>query len=107
MPRWLAACDILCLPSHAEGIPNVLVEAQASGRPVVAASVGGVPEVVSNGAGLLVPPREVDALKQALVQSLSSTWDTDRIVRDCPLPSWQESAQRLGDFVASRTQEAS
>jgi glycosyltransferase involved in cell wall biosynthesis len=106
MPHWLAACDILCLPSHAEGVPNVLVEAQASGRPVVASAVGGVPEVVRNGAGLLVPPREVDTLKGALVQALNSTWDSDRIVRDCPLPSWQESAQRLGDFVVSRTQAA-
>jgi glycosyltransferase involved in cell wall biosynthesis len=103
MPQWMAACDILCLPSHAEGVPNVLVEAQASGRPVVAAAVGGVPEVVRDGAGLLVPARDVDALKRALVEALGLTWDAESIARGCPLPSWQESARQLGDFVASRT----
>lgn len=105
MPQWLAACDILCLPSHAEGVPNVLVEAQATGRPVVAAAVGGVPEVVRDGAGLLVPPRDVNALQRALVESLGTSWDADRIARGCPLPSWEESAQRLGDFVSSRARE--
>jgi glycosyltransferase involved in cell wall biosynthesis len=107
MPRWLGACDVVCLPSHAEGVPNVLVEAQASGRPVVATTVGGIPEVVQDSAGLLVPPHEVDALQRALVQALSSSWDPDRIVRGCPLPSWQESGQRLGDFLSSRSQVAS
>jgi len=84
----------------------VLVEAQASGRPVVATRVGGIPEVVPEGAGLLVPPHDRDALARALVQALGSSWDTERIVRECPLPSWQESAGRLGEFIASRTRGA-
>ena len=107
MPQWLAACDVLCLPSHAEGVPNVVVEAQASGRPVVASAVGGVPEVLRAGAGLLVPARDVDALARALMETLNSTWDADQMVRDCPLRTWDESAQQLGDFVASRALGAS
>jgi len=107
MPYWLAACDVLCLPSHAEGVPNVVVEAQASGRPVVASAVGGVPEVVRAGSGLLVPARDIDALHRALVEALNTSWDADQIVRTCPAPSWQQSAQLLGEFIASRIRGAS
>src|SRR6185369_7627986 len=49
--RWLSACDALCLPSRREGCPNAILEALASGRPVVAASVGGVPEIISDQNG--------------------------------------------------------
>ena len=44
--RWMVASDLVTLPSYAEGHPNVLVEALACGRPVVATPVGGIPEVV-------------------------------------------------------------
>lgn len=57
MPAVYAAIDALVLPSHTEGLPRVLLEAGAAGRPVVATAVGGVPEVVRDGeTGLLCPP---------------------------------------------------
>ena len=60
-----AAC--LALPSHTEGLPLVLLEAMHAGVPIVATSVGGVPEVVEDGVeALLVPPHDVAALSQAL-----------------------------------------
>src|SRR5262249_16040995 len=43
IPDWIGAGDALCLPSYREGCPNVVLEALASGRPVVASRVGGVP----------------------------------------------------------------
>lgn len=52
----LAACEALVLPSKAEGIPLIVLEAFAASRPVVALAVGAVPEVVSPETGILVPP---------------------------------------------------
>lgn len=64
----LAMCDALVLPSFAEGVPVVLMEAMAAGLPVVATRVAGVPELVEDGvSGLLVPPGDRDALGSALL----------------------------------------
>lgn len=68
----LPAADIVALPSHSEGLPNVLLEAAAAGVPVVATRVGGVPEVVADGkTGLLVPPAVPAALAVALGDMLA------------------------------------
>ena len=63
----LARSDALVLPSFAEGLPVVLMEAMASGRPVIATRVGGVAELVEDGAsGLLVPPGSASDLAGAI-----------------------------------------
>ena len=67
VPTWLAAADIVVLGSSSEGLPNSLVEAAACARPIVATSVGGIPEVVSDGqTGLLVPKGDAGALAAAI-----------------------------------------
>lgn len=59
--------DVFCLPSFAEGVPVVLMEAMASGLPVVTTRVMGIPELVDHGmSGELVPPGRPDALAAAL-----------------------------------------
>ncbi|MCX7591275.1 MAG: glycosyltransferase family 4 protein [Kiritimatiellae bacterium] len=70
---WLAQSDLLVLPSREEGSGQVIVEAMAMGKPVVASRVGGIPEYVSEGeTGILVPPADSTALAGALVALLSS-----------------------------------
>ena len=79
--RWMAASDLVTLPSYSEGHPNVLVEALASGRPVVATRVGGIPEVVDASCGVLVAPRDAPALSAALAQVLDRAWDPAALAR--------------------------
>jgi teichuronic acid biosynthesis glycosyltransferase TuaC len=73
--KWLAACNVFCLPSESEGSPNVIFEALACGRPVVATDVGGIPSLVDSQCGILVKPKVPAALAQALHAALSRTWD--------------------------------
>jgi glycosyltransferase involved in cell wall biosynthesis/ubiquinone/menaquinone biosynthesis C-methylase UbiE len=68
----LEGADVFCLPSTVEGLPLVVLEAMARGRPVVASAVGGTPELVLDGeTGLLVPPGDPHALADALSQLLA------------------------------------
>jgi len=92
--RWIAAADLLTLPSWSEGYPNVVVEALACGTPVVATDVGGTREILRDDAGLLVPPRNVDALRTALAAVLARAWDRRAIAA---------SMERSWDDVASET----
>jgi glycosyltransferase involved in cell wall biosynthesis len=63
----LAAFDVLAMPSRSEGLPYLLLEAMVVGVPIVATSVGGIPEVIAPGVtALLVPPRDPGALAGAL-----------------------------------------
>lgn len=65
------AATVLVLPSRSEGLPRVIIEAQARGRGVVASRVGGIPELVKDGeSGLLVAPGDASALADALTRSL-------------------------------------
>jgi glycosyltransferase involved in cell wall biosynthesis len=79
--RWMAASDLVTLPSYSEGHPNVLVEALACGRPVVATPVGGIPEVVDAESGILVPARDAQALAVGLAQALDRRWDEAALAR--------------------------
>lgn len=61
--RAMAAADVVVVPSVWESFPRVVLEAMASGRPVIASAVGGIPGIVDEGAtGWLVPPGDEDAL---------------------------------------------
>ncbi|MBV8395968.1 MAG: glycosyltransferase [Actinobacteria bacterium] len=87
VPALLAGCDIFCLPSSAEGLPLVVLEAMAAGKPVVATAVGGVPELVVQGeTGLMVVPGDADALRAALAELLADP----------------ERARRMGDTGRER-----
>lgn len=73
MPEVLAQAHIVCLPSYREGLPKVLLEAAACGRPLVATDVPGCREIVIDGSnGLLVPPRDREALASAIGRLLAA-----------------------------------
>jgi glycosyltransferase involved in cell wall biosynthesis len=74
MPARIAQSHVVCLPSYyGEGVPRVLVEAAACGRPIVTTDVVGCREVVRHGRnGLLVPPRDVEALTRAIAQLIEN-----------------------------------
>jgi glycosyltransferase involved in cell wall biosynthesis len=68
--RLLANASVLVLPSHFEALPMAVLEGMAAGLPIVATRVGAIPDAVGEDAGLLVPPRDPEALAEALVTAL-------------------------------------
>ena len=92
--RWICASDVLTLPSWSEGYPNVVVEAVACGRPVVATDVGGTCEIINASNGILIAPKNVMQLRSALEQALGQTWDHTAIAA---------AMRRSWDDVAAET----
>jgi glycosyltransferase involved in cell wall biosynthesis len=106
---WMAAADLVALPSYMEGCPNVVLEALACGRPVVATRVGGIPEIMSDECGRLVPARDSGQLAHALASVLDTTWEAAAISAHRGR-SWTTVASELLDVfnsVASRSKVAS
>jgi glycosyltransferase involved in cell wall biosynthesis len=103
--RWMAAADLVTLPSWAEGTPNVILEAFAAGRRVVATRVGGIPDLVrSEVFGALVPPRDPAALAAALEREVSVEADPQALAQVVP-SGWDESASRLLEVLQEAVAE--
>lgn len=100
--QYINAADVLTLPSWSEGYPNVLVEALACGCPVVATNVGGIPEIVTSGNGELVPPRDTNALAEALDRTLKKAWDRPAISRNMSR-TWDDVARETLEVCRSLT----
>jgi glycosyltransferase involved in cell wall biosynthesis len=74
--EWLESSRAFVLPSLAEGLPVVIMEAFALARPVITTSLAGIPELVVNGEnGWLVPPASTDELTRAMRQALEASAD--------------------------------
>jgi glycosyltransferase involved in cell wall biosynthesis len=101
IPDWISAADALCLPSHREGCPNVILEALASGRPVVASRVGGVPELLDERSGVMVPPGDPEALAQGLASVLARQWEPEALRACVEFPSWDQYGLVLRDALTS------
>ena len=95
IPELTEAVDIAVLPSHFEGMGRVLLEAMARGKPVVATTVGGIPEIVLHEkTGILVPPGNAEQLAGAL----------ERLICDRALRSelGHRGRDRIDDCFSSR-----
>jgi len=101
IPRWMGAADVFCLPSLAEGCPNVVLEALFAGRPVVASDTGGIPEMVNATNGVLAPPGDGAALADALDRALAAAWDPESIRSSVMHLTWEAAAARYHRVIAS------
>jgi len=99
---YLRAARCLVLSSHNEGVPNVVLEAMASGVPVVSTDVGGISEVLDAPfMGKLVPPGDGEALAEAIVEIVGSPSDRGRISARGEQYSWEATARRYLDLLRS------
>ena len=106
LPAWMHAATLLCLPSHNEGVPNVILEAMACGLPVVASNVGGIPEVLPAHAGRMVPPRDRQALVDALDEVLRRDWPPGPITAHAARYSWHDNIERLDRILQDAARPA-
>lgn len=107
-----SAADLFVLPSHYEGYGVVFAEALAHGLPVIACETGPVPELLGEDTTLLVPPRDVEALSEALDLLINDAGLRDRMSaaacrRALVLPRWEDTAagflRVLRELVAERS----
>lgn len=110
--RSIRACDVLVLSSRTEGTPIVALEAMAAGVPVVATAVGGVPDLLDSGAGVLVEPENPAALLEAIRAVVESSDEErgsvvqaarSRVETHFGLRPWVEAHAALYESLAAGT----
>jgi glycosyltransferase involved in cell wall biosynthesis len=103
MPYLYPLASAFILPSYSESFPMTLLEAMASGTPVVATAVGGVPEMIVPGStGLLVPPKDASALAEGIAMVL----DDHRLARSlCMRARDRVTEEFSASVMAQRTAE--
>jgi glycosyltransferase involved in cell wall biosynthesis len=92
-----AEADLFVLPSRFEGYGMAYTEAVAHGVPVVGTNAGAIPDTVPPGAGILIPPDDVDALANTLRQLIDDAPERERLAAGAraaaaSFPTWRESA---------------
>jgi glycosyltransferase involved in cell wall biosynthesis len=98
------ASDLFVLPSRFEGYGMAYAEAIAHGLPVIGTTAGAIPEVVPEGAGILVPVDDVDALASALRRMMENPAERERFAaraRASTFPSWSEQGMRFSQVLQS------
>jgi len=93
--EFVRNANALVLPSYREGVPNVLLESFASGTPVIATKVGGIPEVVNNSVGILVEAKSTSQLAQAIENLFKKTWKESDILHHASQFDWNKNVQNV------------
>lgn len=93
VPELMRACDIFCLASLREGMPNAVLEAQACGMPVIATNVGGLPDMITEENGILVTPGNTEELAKGILLAMNKTWDRITIAKSVEGNTWNNSAR--------------
>jgi len=106
VPRILAASDILVLPSFREGTPRVISEAMASGLPVVATDIAGIPEQVENdNSGYLISTGDAETLATHLEELLSDPQERERMGEVGRKKAQQFSVEQMVDSTDALYQD--
>ena len=100
MPEVFASHDVFLFPSLMEGMPNVIMEAMASGMPVITTETCGMPDVVEDGFnGLLIPPADSLAIERAVLNLAASPELRGQLGEAAQLSmrryTWERSARLL------------
>lgn len=93
--NYYKKCSLFCLPSYTEGFPYVILEAMAFACPIIATTVGAIPEMLSEDCGVLVEPKMIDPLKGSLEKLLQ---DTNRM----RIMGEKAHARVLGEYTIDR-----
>ena len=96
--RWMRAADCLILPSENEGVPNVILEAFASGLPVVASRVGGIPEVLNQTYGRLIEPT-AKTLAEAILEVLAEKIAPAILAAHGRTFTWAKTTRRYAELL--------
>jgi teichuronic acid biosynthesis glycosyltransferase TuaC len=96
---WLAAADVMALPSASEGLANAWVEALASGTPIVIADVGGASELLQEGVAGKLVPREPHAIASAINAILANPPERDAVCKTVEGFSWEANCAALYDHL--------
>lgn len=103
LPALIANAKLLALPSYNEGVPNVVLEAMACGTPVLATSVGGIPEVVDEKiCGKLIPEKSVQGVTDGLKYILRHQWSRHDIKQHSSKFSWQNNKKQLINLLTKK-----
>jgi glycosyltransferase involved in cell wall biosynthesis len=105
---WLRAADLFVLPTAREGCCNAILEALASGLPVVTTPVGDNARFVVDGTnGLIVPVDDVAGFAEAMVRGLAQlAWDPLQISRNLQVGQWDSVARQVVTFFEEQLQRA-
>lgn len=101
MVDWYNLCDLFCLASYREGIPNVILEAFACGKPVVASSVGGIPEIITDDCGLLAHKLSADIFTEKITYALDKEWDHNKIISHSRTFNWDNTTKKISTLFKS------